>query len=161
MLAEAASVVARDGSTLRLQSSRHATCTGCSLKTGCGQYLLARTGRDSGLHDVLTLTPLDESADDLAACRAGDSVRIELPEGRLVLLAMCFYAVPLVLLLLATALTSWLAASEGVVVLGGLAGLASGCLLTRWLLARQALQRQFAPRVRRVSSEVVEAGSVS
>lgn len=157
MLTEAASVLGRDGSTLRLQTSRHATCSGCSLKAGCGQYLLVSAGRDSRQDQELTVNDL-AGGDEVAGCRAGDQVRIELSGGNLVMLAMCFYMLPLVLLLIATALGAWLGAGEGLLVLSGLAGLAAGCWMARWLLATQTGRRRFSLRVRRLEQVGASAG---
>jgi sigma-E factor negative regulatory protein RseC len=144
MQSESALVASPDGKTLQLRTARQSSCSACSLKGGCGQYLLARQDALLELHSC-------ELGEELRkqGLRAGEQVRISLAEGQLLLLAALFYALPLASLLLATLLAFWLGAGEGAVILAALAGLLSGIALTRQLLRTGRLGRRLSPQIRR------------
>lgn len=142
MLRETATVTRHDGQTLHLKTQRGATCSGCSLKGGCGQYLLARDADLLKLQDCL----LHEEA------RIGDQVQISLAEGQLLQLVGLFYGLPLLGLLLFTLLATLLDTSEGVLVLAAMGGLGSGVLLSRLLLRSDEVRRTVSPQIQRLAA---------
>lgn len=161
MLRETATVARHDGDTLHLKTRRGATCSGCSLKGGCGQYLLARDA------DVLTLQGCELSRPSQneglqgsvsnsnvlhANVQIGDEVQISLSEGQLLHLVGLFYGLPLLGLLLFTLLATLLNASEGVLVLAALSGLGSGVLLSRLLLHSDDVRRSVSPQIHRLAA---------
>lgn len=138
MLTEPASILSREGNTLRLHTSRKASCSGCSMRSGCGQYLLLP--QDDQLQ-------VDACAQN-ALLQAGDQVQLELAEGRLLLLAALFYGLPLTGLLLGTLLAVLAAAGEGLTILAATVGILAGIGLSRWLLRQEAVRRRVAPQLR-------------
>lgn len=132
MLSEPASVAALSDDAVHLQTRRGATCSGCSLKSGCGQYLLA--SKDESL--VLPRSDFTCAA-DAAALQPGAQVRLSMAPSQLLRLSFLFYLLPLALLLLGTLAGLWLGSGESSAILGAAAG-----LLTGLLLARRALRRQ-------------------
>lgn len=117
MLAEPARVLAVSPDAILLQTSRKATCGKCSAKQGCGQYL---AGRDS---EVLRLARTQKLPEGLVP---GGKVVIGMPEGAIAGLALAFYALPLLTMLLFTAALSLFTTHEGWQVLGALCSLLAG-----------------------------------
>ena len=132
MLSEPASVAAVSHDAVHLRTRRSATCSGCSLKSGCGQYLLA--SKD----ESLSLSRSDlVCAADAAALQPGAQVQLAMPPAQLLRLSFLFYLLPLILLLLGTLAGLWLGSGESSAILGAAAGLLTGL----WL-ARRALRKQ-------------------
>lgn len=147
MLRELASVVRHDGPALVLKTERQGTCARCSLKGGCGQYLLAR---DRGL---LEMQDCDLAGQwQKGALQPGEQVEVSLSGGQLLCLAGLFYGVPLLGLLLAALLAALLGAGEGVLMLATVVGLAGGVLLSRLLLNRDSIRSAASPRILRSAS---------
>lgn len=148
MYSESAAVVHVDARGLQLRTERQTTCAGCSLKGGCGQYLLARD------RDVLDLRDVDLGCQLLqSGVQAGDTVHISLESGQLLTLAGLFYAVPLAALLLATLAASWLGAGEPGLVLAAVVGLGVGIGCSRQLMARVRAGRGIGLRVALVAAD--------
>lgn len=147
MLRETASVASLEGQTLHLKTGRRGTCSGCSLKGGCGQYLLARDNDLLKMQDCEVTRQL--LRDDL---RVGEQVEITLSEGQLLRLTGLFYGLPLLGLLLATLLASALGAHEGVLVLLASAGLAAGVFLSRLLMRSEGIRRGVSPQIHRMDA---------
>lgn len=146
MLYESAAVVSCDGTELLLRTGRHATCSGCSLKPGCGQYLLARD------RDLLAVTACH--ADGLTLpqdLREGEQVRITLVEGQLLRLTALFHGLPLAGLLLATLAGTALGLPEGSTILMAGAGLAGGVAVSRLLMRIGRLRRRLSPQILRMA----------
>lgn len=139
MLSEPATVIAREGHHLCLRTSRQATCSGCSVRSGCGQYLLMPQD------ERLELSDCDPAM--LAALGNAGQVQVELAGDRLLLLAALFYVLPLLLLLLTTLLAVWSGLGEGGTMLAAAAGLAGGIVIARALLRNAAVRARVAPRV--------------
>lgn len=120
MLAEPAQVLAIDPDAIFLATSRKAACGNCSANRACGSYL---AGRDT---EVLRLDRPRLLPQGVAA---GGNVIIGMQEGAIAVLALAFYALPLLAMLLATAVTAMLTAGEGWLVLGAAGGLFAGLRL--------------------------------
>jgi sigma-E factor negative regulatory protein RseC len=162
MLCETATVAGHDGHTLHLKTRRGATCSGCSLKGGCGQYLLARDAdvlklADCELHRPLSSSPVAQASAVMnsvshESVQIGDQVQISLAEGQLLQLVGLFYGLPLLGLLLFALLGALFNASEGVLVLAAAGGLGSGVLLSRLLLRSDGIRRSVSPQIHRLAA---------
>jgi sigma-E factor negative regulatory protein RseC len=143
MLCESATVVGIDGQELKLRSERSAACAGCSVKGGCGQYLLARPSDDLNLPSSTLI-----SGSGAGGNPVGSKVQIELASGQLLQLAVIFYVLPLGTLLAATLLAWLFGGSEGQQAAAAFVGLAAGVLATRRLLSSDAVRQRVSPRLR-------------
>jgi sigma-E factor negative regulatory protein RseC len=129
MLYESATVVGLQADNILLQTDRHSTCTGCTLKGGCGQYLLSRDRENL----LLSRSSLVKVPDNVAL-QAGDHVQVTLASGPFLRLVAWHYLLPLAGLLLATILASFGDLPEPAVVIVGFTGLAVGFLLAKYAL---------------------------
>jgi sigma-E factor negative regulatory protein RseC len=143
MLNEPARVVAISGDRIQLKTARKSTCNKCSLKGGCGQYLLA-PGED-------TLWLPCAASQDGGQLMPGAEVVISMPEGTLTRLAALFYLLPLVALLLATLLASTFTSSELWLAASACAGLLAGFLLLPRALLLVTANTRAAPAVTRAA----------
>jgi sigma-E factor negative regulatory protein RseC len=126
MLSETATVVRLDAGTIQLKTERLSTCTGCSLKSGCGQYLLSRE------QDLLCLSARDVAARvDLDSLQAGSRVQLSMEPGQLLSLVAWFYLLPLGCLLVATTVADLLELQDTMAGLSALSGLCAGVLISR------------------------------
>lgn len=147
MLRETAAIACLDGETLQLKTERGAACAGCSLKVGCGQYLLMSDAELLKVRDCEVARPLLQEG-----LQVGDHVQISLSEGQLLQLAALFYGLPLCGLLLFTLLASLLEAGEGALILAALTGLATGVLLSRLLMSSASIRRSVSPKIHRMAA---------
>jgi len=129
MLCESATVVGLQAENILLKTDRQSTCTDCTLKGGCGQYLLSRD-RDNLLLSRSALVDMAGSG----ALQAGDRVHVTLAPGPFLRLLAWHYLLPLAGLLLATMLASFWDLPELAVMFFGFTGLAVGFLLARCAL---------------------------
>jgi sigma-E factor negative regulatory protein RseC len=123
MIEEIGTVRAVSGREAEVECSGRSACGSCSVKSGCGTALLeqlfARRAR------LITV-------ENPIGARPGDYVVIGLPEDVLVRTAVGVYLMPLLAMILGAAGAEWLAGmlapqwTQGVSVIGGLAGLAVG-----------------------------------
>lgn len=139
MLTELARVHSVSGDVIRLETSRKATCGKCSIKGGCGQYLLG-----SG-SELLQLNRAALGAEG-AALLPGARVTLQMQQGAVASLALLFYSLPLLLLLVFTLFASLWSTNESTLILSGFAGLAAGLLLV--------------PRALRILSKRLQCGPV-
>lgn len=121
MLSETASVVSLDAETIQLKTQRLATCTGCSLKSGCGQYLLSR---DQELLNLSGSALVGKNP--ISTYRTGDRVQLTMEPEQLLVLTAWFYMLPLVFLLVATVIATLSGLSDAQTALAALTGLATG-----------------------------------
>jgi positive regulator of sigma E activity len=135
MLSEPAVVTAFQDGRLLLQADRARACTKCSLKRGCGQYLLG-TG-----HAVTLSLP----GENHAALQPGTEVRLAMPERSLLRLIACFYLPPLSLLLGAMAFGWALGLNELLQLFCAVLGLGLGIACSRVLLRGHAPPLQIFP----------------
>jgi sigma-E factor negative regulatory protein RseC len=150
MLCETASVVRQDSHAIFLKTNRHNTCGGCSLKGGCGQYLLERDADCLEVRNADLSSQLLQPQELLAA---GEQVQITLEEGQLLRLVVLFYGLPLFGLLLATLLAALGESGEGALVLSALCGLAGGIAFSRLLVRSAGIRHQVSPRITRLTGQ--------
>jgi positive regulator of sigma E activity len=124
MLSEPAVVTATVEGHLLLQADRAQACTKCTLKRGCGQYLL-------GAGHAVTL---NLPSDSLTPLQPGTEVRLAMAERSFLQLVACFYLPPLFLLLSAVTLGWRLGLSEAQQFLCVVLGLGLGMVCSRTLL---------------------------
>lgn len=131
MLSETATVVDASPDRLVLRSARRSTCSGCSLKSGCGHHLLSPPA------ERLELAPASLSCSTgLQELSPGTEVQVQLEGTQLMRLSLLLYTLPLAGLLAASMAALWLELGEG-----GSALLASLGLVAGLGLARRALHR--------------------
>lgn len=137
MLIEIAIVTDVDGDTLWVQTRRQSTCGACSARKACGHGMLDSL-RDGQAHR------LQAFAADGELFKAGDVVRLELPESVLLRASLLTYLFPLLMMLSATLFaggalqlpTFW-------VVLAAFVGLGAGFLILRRFAA--GARRSYTP----------------
>lgn len=122
MLTEPARVLEVSGDVILLETSRKAACGKCSIKGGCGQYLL---GSDSG---VLQLNR-QGSGNGVTALLPGSRVTLQMPRGAVAFLALLFYCLPLLLLIVFMLFAGIWTTDESAQIFSAFAGLAAGLLL--------------------------------
>lgn len=121
MLSEPATVVDASPDGLVLQSGRSTSCSGCSLKAGCGHHLL------SAPEERLYLSRSDiTNADELGRLCPGSQVDLQVAASDILGLTACFYLLPLSGLLLGTLVAVWSGLGEPGTALAALTGLLAG-----------------------------------
>ncbi|TLX54694.1 transcriptional regulator [Stutzerimonas nosocomialis] len=116
MIEERGRVVAVETGGVWVETLQKTTCSGCSVRSGCGQGLMDRLGVRERRHRVF-------AASDLVL-GVGDQVTVGVPEAALLRGAVTVYLVPLLALFASAFLFSCLSFGEPVVILGGLSGFA-------------------------------------
>lgn len=147
MLSEKATIISSDAQGLQVQTQRRASCSGCSMKSGCGQYLLARD------QDRLRLDTQAYDHDCRHALQPGDAVLVGLEERQFLILTALFYALPLAVLLASVLLAAFVGLSEGMMAVAALAGLMAGFLLSRQLVNSNRIQKQIRPQLQRMPDQ--------
>jgi len=122
MLTEPARVLEVSGDVILLETSRKAACGKCSIKGGCGQYLL---GSDT---ELLQMNRQDLGT-GVAALLPGSSVTLRMHRGTVASLALLFYCLPLLLLIAGMLLAGIWTTNESTQIISAFAGLAAGLLL--------------------------------
>ncbi|MBT8144997.1 MAG: SoxR reducing system RseC family protein [Gammaproteobacteria bacterium] len=127
MIEESAEVTQADSTGVWIQCRSRSNCARCAAGRGCGGALLGSIGRnrDPVIH-------ISQPGHDW---RPGDTVRLQLPERRLLGAAGLAYGLPLATLLCGS-LVGNLFGDPGAVV-GAVAGLTGGVGLGRLLAGRQ------------------------
>lgn len=134
MLSEVVRIRALEGELIHLDSSRKAACGKCSLRSGCGQFLLG-TDKQSLILARRQVRLEGEIPGN------GGTLQLGVREGVVTRLALLFYCMPLALLLLGTLAASLLTVNDAAIAMAGLTGLLAGLLL----LPR--LQAQLSPQL--------------
>lgn len=153
MIEEQAIVTSVETGFAEVEIQRRSSCSGCSARDGCGVSLLDR---------ILGRRPQRLLVANALGVRPGDAVVIGVPEGALLKAAVAAYLVPLGGLigggLLGEALSlRWdLGFADALPLLGAVAGLGLGLLITRHYSRRLAADPRWrAVLVRRATSAAV------
>ena len=130
MIHETGTVVSVKGREAWVQTIRESACQSCSARHGCGQKTLAQlTGgqaRQIRVANTLNAQP-------------GDQVTVAIHESALLRASLLVYALPLVLMVLATIMAAGLLPGrDGPAVVAALAGLVGGLLISGWYSRRDA-----------------------
>ncbi|MDX1754475.1 MAG: SoxR reducing system RseC family protein [Marinobacter sp.] len=145
MITETGKVVAQEGDKVWVQTIRQSACQSCSARQGCGQRVLASVSGGKA-NQVLVANHL--------GARVGDEVTVAIAESALLGASLLIYALPLALFVLGAMLGHWAAPeSEGVAILGSLAGLAAGFGLARTSQHRSA--DDYAPLLLRINGPAI------
>ncbi|HBM06663.1 transcriptional regulator [Pseudomonas sp. Choline-3u-10] len=128
MIEETGRVVALAPGAVWVEAERSSTCSGCSVRSGCGQGLVDRLGIRERRGLILALCDLRLSV--------GDTVVVGIRESVLLHGAVLVYLFPLIMLFIFAVIASQLSAPEPYVMLAGLGG-----FLVAWLLVRKRSQQ--------------------
>jgi len=128
MIEETGRVVALAPGSVWVETERSSTCSGCSVRSGCGQGLVDRLGIRERRGLILALCDLRLSV--------GDTVVVGIRESVLLHGAVLVYLFPLIMLFIFAVIASQLSAPEPYVMLAGLGG-----FLVAWLLVRKRSQQ--------------------
>ena len=128
MIEETGRVVALAPGAVWVEAERSSTCSGCSVRSGCGQGLVDRLGIRERRGLILALCDLRLSV--------GDTVVVGIRESVLLHGAVLVYLFPLIMLFIFAVIASQLSAPAPYVMLAGLGG-----FLVAWLLVRKRSQQ--------------------
>lgn len=136
MIKEQATVIAREGDTLWVETRRQSACGACGHGSGCGSALLGGLlGKGANRLAV-------DARDGIAP---GDRVVVGIPDALLVRASLAAYALPLLALVLAAGAAQWLGAADLLVALVSIAGLAAGLTLTGTITGGATTRERFRP----------------
>lgn len=141
MITETGRVVALKDDQAWVQTIRQSACESCSARSGCGQRVLA-SATAGRANQVLV--------QNAVRAQVGDEVTIGIDEQALLGASLIVYALPLLLMVLASIAGHRL--SDGAdlgAMLGALAGLSAGFLIGRRLQTRHG--GRYEPRLIRVN----------
>ena len=96
MLSEIVKVSAVEPEFVRLQPFNHGTCTSCSLKPTCGQYLLNSLHLNREVAFPSRLVPKEM---DVKSLKKGTQIQINIEASKLVQLALLLYLLPIISIL--------------------------------------------------------------
>lgn len=140
MLEETARVIeVRDG-LLMAETESRSGCTHCSSSSGCSTSVVAK------LFGVRRNRLVMENS---LNARPGDQVVIGIPDQLLVRASLTAYLLPLVVMLVVTALGDMAGMNELLLSLLALGGLATGFFTMRWV-SRGRTSQQYEPRLLRI-----------
>ncbi|MEL7558301.1 SoxR reducing system RseC family protein [Stutzerimonas chloritidismutans] len=128
MIEESGRVVALAPGAVWVETERHSTCSGCSVRSGCGHGLVERLGIRERRGLILAVSDLRLSV--------GDTVVVGIRESVLLRGALLVYLFPLIMLFTSAVVASELSAAEPYVMLAGLGG-----FLVAWLVVRKRSQQ--------------------
>ena len=128
MIEEPGRVVAVAPGAVWVETRRTSTCSGCSVRNGCGQGLTDRLGIHERRGMILALSDLQ--------LNVGDRVVVGIRERELLRNAVLVYLFPLIALFTSAVVASELSASEPYVMVSGGAG-----FLFSWLIVRKRSQQ--------------------
>lgn len=149
MITETGRVVAVNGNRVWVQTIRGSACGSCSARHGCGQRALAEvTGGRA--NQVLVTNNL--------GARVGDEVTLAIEESALLGASLLVYAFPLLGLVAGTVMAHQFSGGvESASMLGGVAGLVAGFLVTRRVQSRSSAR--YEPRLLKIAPSGGERNS--
>lgn len=150
MIEERATIVALEDGFAWVESERRSSCGSCSASKGCGTATLQKVMGNRRTR----LKAINQAHADI-----GDRVVIGVQEQALLKGSLYAYILPLLTLLAGALLFETLFASEGLTVLGGLAGLLLGFVFLQRLSLRVAGDARFQAVVLR--QEKAETGVIN
>nr|WP_297399005.1 SoxR reducing system RseC family protein [uncultured Marinobacter sp.] len=149
MITETGRVVAEKGNRVWVRTIRASACQSCAARSGCGQRVLA-TATGGRANQVLVANTV--------GARVGDDVTIGIDEQALLGASLMVYALPLVLMVLASIAGHQLSEGSDLFAMAGAAiGLATGFLVSRqWQRRSGAGFEPKLVRVNRISAETCQ-----
>lgn len=112
MLSETVRISSVESGFIRLQPYSNSTCSSCSLKPSCGQYLLNSLHANRAIEFPINLLP----EVDIHLLKKGSQAQIKIEESKLLQLVLLMYLFPLFSMLLAAYLT-WLVGLNEIAVM--------------------------------------------
>ncbi|WP_459705133.1 SoxR reducing system RseC family protein [Stutzerimonas marianensis] len=131
MIEQQGRVVALETGAVWVETHRSSTCSACSARNGCGQGLMDSIGIGQQRKMLRASSALNLDV--------GDSVVVGVREDALVRWAVFVYLLPLLALLAASFVASWMALGEPYVIAAGLIG-----FLLAWFAVRAHARRRVA-----------------
>ena len=113
MLSEIVKISSIEPKFVKLQPFNNGSCTSCSLKPTCGQYLLNSFYLNREIELPLSMLPKEM---DTQSLKNGTQILINIEASKLVRLSMLLYLVPLLSILLVTLLAGLAGFSEMVIL---------------------------------------------
>lgn len=149
MITENGTVIALKDGRVWVQTIRQSACESCSARSGCGQRVLA-SATGGRANQVLV--------ENTVRANVGDEVTLGIDEQALLGASLIVYALPLLLMVLASIAGHRLSdGADSWAILGAMLGLAAGFILGRRLQARQG--GRYEPRLLRVNRITSETSS--
>ena len=148
MIEESGRVVAVEPGAVWVETQRKSTCSGCTVRNGCGQGLMDQLGVRERRGLVRALSG--------GCLQVGDSVVIGIREDVLLRGAVLVYLFPIIVLLAVALLASSLSAPEPYVILAGFGGFLLSWLIVRARSLRTARDCALQPVVLRVMLAVAD-----
>lgn len=139
MILEAGRIAAIETEGVWVETVQKSACGSCKAEKGCGQRLINKWDGHTTYIWVLL------EGRNPANYQVGDEIQIGIPEEIIARGALIVYMVPLITLIIATAISHHQFAHEGITTLSGFAGLLLGGLLVRWHSWRQRLDSSVQP----------------
>lgn len=139
MIIETGRVVSVEAEGLWVETIRKTTCGSCKAQKGCGQGLLNQWDGHTSYIWVL----LDGR--DHVDYSLGDEIHIGVPEELVAKGSLMVYMVPVVSLVVTTAVAHTQFSNEAITTLSGFAGLLLGGLVVRWHSWRNRHNRSMQP----------------
>lgn len=141
MITETGTVIALKGEQVWVQTIRQSACQSCSARSGCGQRVLA-SASGGRANQVLVKNSVD--------ARVGDEVTLGIDEQALLSASLLVYAMPLLLMVLASIAGHQLSGGmDAGAIAGAGGGLAAGFWIGRQLQAGRGARYQ--PQLLRVN----------
>lgn len=153
MITETGRIVAIEDDGLWVQTIRKSACASCQAQKGCGQAVLAKMGREPGYIRVAH----DGSKDDF---QLDQFVEIGIAEDVLMSASLLIYLLPLVTMITGILIVTLWQGPEWHSVVGGIAGLIGGGLVTRFILARGSRNERLQPILIKESLGTIEKPNV-
>lgn len=126
MILESGRIVSIEAEGVWVETIRQSACGSCQAEKGCGQRLLNKWDGHTSYIWVLL------EGRDPAQYALGDEIQIGIPEEVVAKGSLLVYWVPIIALVVATAVAHQQFAHEGITTLAGFAGLILGGLIVRW-----------------------------
>jgi len=139
MILETGRIVSIEPEGLWVETIQRSTCGTCKAEKGCGQSLMAKWAGHTSYIWVLL------EGRNPADYQRGDEINIGIPEEVIAKGAMLVYMLPLVTLIIATALAHQLFANELITTLSAFGGLMLGGLIVRWRSYQTRFDRRLQP----------------
>lgn len=139
MILETGRIVAIETEGVWVETIRKSACGSCKAEKGCGQGLVNKWDGHSAYIWVLL------EGRNPSEYQLGDEIQIGIPEDVIAKGALLVYLVPLITLVIATAVAHHYFVHEGITTLSGFAGLLLGGLIVRWHSWRNRLNSDLQP----------------
>jgi sigma-E factor negative regulatory protein RseC len=139
MIVETGRIVSLEAEGVWVETIQKTACGSCKAEKGCGQSLLSKLDGHTAYIWVL----LDGR--DSAQYRVGDEIQIGIPEEVVAKGSLLVYLVPVISLVVLTALAHNYFAHELLTTLAGFTGLILGGFIVRWHSWRTRFDRELQP----------------